>query len=378
MESQWCNKHVCSCPYLLPTDDDEKGSPLSVSNSKVDDDFSLRASTCCSPTTTRETPTLGNAFDLILVQSSTSQKLACSDALYWFDVNLGSLKTQVVLEVQGSEDIVWFPIEDKRIQCDENNTRMDREESYSQCALTSLSRILNPGRNPARYLLLIDNIVVAMAPMFIFFWSSNDRLVIVDIDGTITRSNIRGVVDTVLTESYQYAHDGVCEFFSALPTRVVFLSTRPIRLANSTRKFLSEVQQNNKDCLPHGAWIGFMGHLASVMIMELITFSVSDFKEAAIQQQILKPFADVGASKKDVLVAAFGNTVMDMEAYHRVGLGLDRLFLIDKESAIYCLDNDGCKTVKCHDDYLDARGSLYEGYKDRALLERILQAIIAR
>jgi hypothetical protein len=34
-----------------------------------------------------------------------------------------------------------------------------------------------------------------LAPVNIFLWSSTDRIMVVDVDGTITRSNIRGVVD---------------------------------------------------------------------------------------------------------------------------------------------------------------------------------------
>ena len=37
-----------------------------------------------------------------------------------------------------------------------------------------------------------------------------------DVDGTVTKSDVRGVIDSVVTERYEYAHRGVCRFYSQL------------------------------------------------------------------------------------------------------------------------------------------------------------------
>lgn len=135
----------------------------------------------------------------------------------------------------------------------------------------------------------------------IYLWNVRDHVVVIDIDGTVTKSNVRGVISTIVTENYGHVHDGVCAFFSNLanhtefeknadkrddvsstntqsmsiapgdldttPTstsknkdnnqiekeeqkeplgkvRVLYLSSRPIRLMYSTRKFVSQLCQS--------------------------------------------------------------------------------------------------------------------------------------
>jgi phosphatidate phosphatase PAH1 len=52
--------------------------------------------------------------------------------------------------------------------------------------------------------------------------------VVSDIDGTITKSNARGVIDTIFTENYQYCHEGICNLLSNLAeqpnTQIMYVS----------------------------------------------------------------------------------------------------------------------------------------------------------
>jgi len=282
---------------------------------------------------------------------------------------------------------------------------------HSTQALELLGSHLVAGRNEARYLLLDaqTGAVLGIAPVSIFVWSAQDRVVVFDIDGTITKSNIRGVFDTVLTESYQHCHDGVCRFLSSLPTtcacRVAYLTSRPISLSHPTRKFLSKLMQDDEHCLPHGPLLGFPGSLAEVLYMELVTKSVHEFKHQAIESNIMRPFRQVGASDKHVLLAGFGNTLMDMQAYHMAGLELSQIYLIDKTSKICCLDyhstmaangqpnndhssdeqliptpNEGTTDDRprrgwLHHDFLwRSRGSLFQGYHDDQLFDHFVRS----
>ena len=47
-----------------------------------------------------------------------------------------------------------------------------------------------------------------------FLWSTSDLLVVSDIDGTITKSDVVGLVDSIAVESYGHTHSGVCRFFN--------------------------------------------------------------------------------------------------------------------------------------------------------------------
>jgi phosphatidate phosphatase LPIN len=221
-------------------------------------------------------------------------------------------------------------------------------------------------------------------------------MIVVDVDGTITKSNVRGVVDTVLTESYHHCHSGVCRFFSNLlkqieandltRARLVYLSSRPIRLANCTKKFIQELRQNKgSSSLPDGPLLCFPGTLSKVLKMELVTHSVHEFKSKTLQDQVVRPFRQVGVTD-NVLIAGFGNQSSDMKAYHKAGC--EKIYLIDKHSKICSLDRESHQRdtspprhhwlasthSQQHDEeQLRSKGLCFEGYSDVNLMDHISQ-----
>jgi hypothetical protein len=73
--------------------------------------------------------------------------------------------------------------------------------------------------------------------------------------------------------------------------------------------------------------------------------------------------------------------VFDMHAYHNAGIDLHRMYLIDKSSQIYCLDNqdhvaDETRVQRALDhpkEYAQVRGTLFvKGYQDANLLSHVL------
>lgn len=130
---------------------------------------------------------------------------------------------------------------------------------------------------------------------YIFVWNVRDRIVLTDIDGTVTRSDITSVRDTILTDNYNYsdnnvkgdtknssnhrsssvAHRGICRLFADLAgsseteasccndadvsaqqmrntcIRFVYLTSRPFSLKRATRNFLNAVKQDGHG-LPAG------------------------------------------------------------------------------------------------------------------------------
>ena len=146
---------------------------------------------------------------------------------------------------------------------------------------------------------------------YVYLWNVQDHVIVVDIDGTLTKSDVRGVISTIVKKDYTHVHDGMCKFFSDLVNltrvpkhnindsntddcnvwekpvtetrfpilpnnnfgitnhssnknqnqtneitklekeqkyligkiRVLYLSSRPLQLMDSTRKFLSQVSQ---------------------------------------------------------------------------------------------------------------------------------------
>jgi LNS2 (Lipin/Ned1/Smp2) len=146
-----------------------------------------------------------------------------------------------------------------------------------------------------------SEVIVGLASCFIFVWNVSDRVIVVDVDGTITKSTLTGFWQTAVRRDYSASscHDGVCRFLSHLvppndndsttidtdtPTgtgstesmRCVYLTNRPITYVEPTREFLLALQQTDQSSdgtnssrtavsrLPHGPLIGFMGNLSGV------------------------------------------------------------------------------------------------------------------
>jgi phosphatidate phosphatase LPIN len=265
-------------------------------------------------------------------------------------------------------------------------------DAHSQTALATLVSSLKPGGNRARYLLLHDDDILAVAPIRVFLCSEQDRVIVVDVDGTVTKSNVRGVVDTVITESYHHCHSGVCRFFTNLlkqlqvndlqRAQLVYLSSRPIRLANCTKKFIHELRQSKgKYALPDGPLLCFPGSLSRVLKMELWTHSVHEFKTKTLKDQVVRPFTQVGVTDS-VLMAGFGNQASDMKAYHQAGC--DKIYLIDKQSKIYSLDRYAhlrdtspprhhwlSSSPNHEEDHVRSKGLVFDGYSDVNLVDHI-------
>jgi hypothetical protein len=221
-------------------------------------------------------------------------------------------------------------------------------------ALRRLVQALQDGSNPGRFVLCQANHTTAtttrcaIAPCHVHLWSTQDRVVVMDIDGSITKSNLLGLMDTLVTEAYTYCHDGVCQFLSrltdgtSLPSggqlRILYLSSRPLALVNLTRKFLTNLQQG-ADGLPVGPLVGFPGTISQVLHMELVTHDVHSFKQQALRDNLVTPWLRLlpHAQQSSPFWAGLGNTSMDMMAYRAAGVPLSRMVYITKQSTLHIL-----------------------------------------
>jgi len=277
--------------------------------------------------------------------------------------------------------------------------------------------LLNPGRNLIRYILIWrgkpvkrnsnskrnklrrnggkndhieteDALVrapIGFADAHIYLWSVHDTVIVSDIDGTVTKSDIRGVISTVVTKKYTHVHDGVCAFFSNLllhandatfesvtksadeddthdtlasskstkdgKVRVLYLSSRALRLINSTRNFLNLVQQSDSGGskpssrypmndtsltgMPPGPIFMSKGTIASVLKMELVQKTAHEFKADVLARQVILPFVAAGKQSVSTLFnAGFGNKHTDAMAYEMVGIDKSSIYIINPRSLL--------------------------------------------
>ena len=97
----------------------------------------------------------------------------------------------------------------------------------------------------------------AQVDFSMWLFPSTAKFVIFDVDGTITKSDVRGIAETVYGGMYSYTHDGVIPFVQSLTEslqlHVLYLTARSLTHMNETRTFLNSARDAiNGECLPRG------------------------------------------------------------------------------------------------------------------------------
>ena len=226
-----------------------------------------------------------------------------------------------------------------------------------------LSLPLARGRNRMEFRVL-DNASGDRIRVFadLFLWLASDRIVVVDVDGTITKSDVRGLVASQLqtTTSFlsnaltgsqdiatalntDYTHDGVAEALKSIADgdyRIMYLTARPITLADQTREFLSSVGRSHNVGLPEGPLItqphGTMKALQTKheAFKTDVLAQIQDLFDGAIRQRLE---ASPPKSLPVAFVAGFGNHETDIIAYSAAGIPSTHIFVLDKASNLRVL-----------------------------------------
>ena len=119
----------------------------------------------------------------------------------------------------------------------------------------------------------------------IFLWETYSRLVIVDIDGTLTRSSVRGYVETVFLGTYKYIHAGVVSlilFLHKMGLKFVYLTARPWDHMEETRSLLKNISEHG-NYLPPGPLFTHRGGRMTTLFMELVSDTTADFKHSVLK-----------------------------------------------------------------------------------------------
>jgi len=90
----------------------------------------------------------------------------------------------------------------------------------------------------------------------VYLWNSDVQVVISDIDGTITRSDTLGHVLPALGRDW--THQGVAKLYSDIHRngyQILYVTSRAIGQADTTREFLRWVEQSGGFRLPDGPCI---------------------------------------------------------------------------------------------------------------------------
>lgn len=163
----------------------------------------------------------------------------------------------------------------------------------------------------------------------IYLWKWNAKIVISDVDGTITKSDVLGQVMPLVGRDW--TQSGVARLFSAIKEngyQLLFLSARAIVQAYLTRSFLVNLKQDGKG-LPNGPVVISPDGLFPSLYREVIRRAPHEFKIACLEDiKALFP------SDYNPFYAGFGNRDTDELSYRKIGIPKGKIFIINPKGEV--------------------------------------------
>lgn len=213
------------------------------------------------------------------------------------------------------------------------NRRLKKSLKPSKAILNSL--LLSEGLNHLEYRFTgnLDTEIVFTSRIFFYKYYPQRRIVISDIDGTITRSDVLGHIMPFLYQDW--SHIDICEFFTNLASRgyiLIYLTARNIGQFSKTLAYLKSVKQKGFK-LPEGPLITSPDSLFESLKREVIIKNPEVFK-IHVLRDIKHVFGD---KNHNSIFAGFGNKDTDAIAYRVISVPKRRIFIINPNGDIFQL-----------------------------------------
>nr|XP_009763105.1 PREDICTED: phosphatidate phosphatase PAH2-like isoform X2 [Nicotiana sylvestris]XP_016447118.1 PREDICTED: phosphatidate phosphatase PAH2-like isoform X2 [Nicotiana tabacum] len=165
----------------------------------------------------------------------------------------------------------------------------------------------------------------------IYLWRWDSKIVISDVDGTITRSDVLGQFMPLV--GMDWSQTGVAHLFSAIKENgyhLLFLSARAISQAYLTRQFLFKLMQNGKG-LPEGPVLTSPDGIFPSLFREVVRRVPHEFKIACLEdvKALFPPDRNPFP-----FYAGFGNRHTDEISYLKVGIPKGKIFTINPKGQI--------------------------------------------
>ncbi|KAI5073796.1 hypothetical protein GOP47_0011809 [Adiantum capillus-veneris] len=163
----------------------------------------------------------------------------------------------------------------------------------------------------------------------IYLWKWNTRIVISDVDGTITKSDVLGQFMPLVGRDW--SQSGVTRLFSSIKENgyeVLFLSARAISQAYLTRQFLINLKQDG-ETLPEGPVFISPDGLIPSLYREVVRRAPHEFKISCLEG-IKRLFPN----DINPFYAGFGNRDTDEISYLKVGIPKGKIFIINPKGEV--------------------------------------------
>uniref|UniRef100_A0A915DRG5 LNS2/PITP domain-containing protein n=1 Tax=Ditylenchus dipsaci TaxID=166011 RepID=A0A915DRG5_9BILA len=195
---------------------------------------------------------------------------------------------------------------------------------------------LQYGSNEARFSITTKFQGTAWCSCHIYLLKWDEQIVISDIDGTITKSDVLGHVIPAIGGTW--AHTGVAELYTHIKSngyRMIYLSSRAIGLSHHTKNYLKNVKQGTKK-LPDGPVLLSPTSVLMALRKEVIERRPDEFKIACLSD--LKALFPA----KQPFFAGFGNRpTVRCQILHGSGHSPERILIINPSGIVSRADRIG-------------------------------------
>ncbi|TRY58610.1 hypothetical protein DNTS_007610 [Danionella cerebrum] len=177
----------------------------------------------------------------------------------------------------------------------------------------------------------------------IFLWNYDDRIIISDIDGTITKSDALGHILPQFGKDW--THHGIAKLYHKIHQngyKFLYCSARAIGMADITKGYLQWVNDRGT-VLPKGPVLLAPSSLFSALHREVIEKKPEVFKIAC-----LTDIRDLFGPVRHPFYAAFGNRTNDVYAYKEVGVPETHIFTVNPKGELIQEKIKGNKSSYSH------------------------------
>lgn len=164
----------------------------------------------------------------------------------------------------------------------------------------------------------------------IFLWDYRTKIIISDVDGTITKSDVLGHV--LPRFGNDWAHAGICQLFQEINAngyQILYLTARAIGQANTTRLYIEGLNQGGVR-LPEGPMVMSPDRLMRSFKREVILRKPQVFKIACLKN-IVRLFPESNSP----FYCGFGNRETDAVSYREVGIPDSKIFIVNPYGELY-------------------------------------------
>ena len=252
-------------------------------------------------------------------KTNVTMKLSSSgDAYFQFDELDPQVSQQQNLynsEIKGYDN----PEEKDNLIKNDYNLFKKRYKSFFPSSNQIKQLNLKPDRNDICFVCRTPTSGIQTLKSSIYLWPSSSKIVISDVDGTITRSDVLGQVLPVLGKDW--THEGVTELFTKITNqgyKILYLTSRAIGQSTMTKSYLDSLIQEKKT-LPPGPLIMSPDGLFTSLKREVI-----ERKPHLLKIPVLSEIKNLFPQGLTPFFAGFGNRDTDGIAYRYLGIPLKK------------------------------------------------------